>query len=69
MYKPSISVDFKIYLYTECQWVSIFADVNECKRNPCKNGAVCVNSHGGYTCQCKTGFKGKNCEHGIRKAN
>nr|XP_023650447.1 protein crumbs homolog 1 [Paramormyrops kingsleyae] len=27
-------------------------DINECDQDPCKNGGICVNNHGGYTCQC-----------------
>ena len=42
-----------------------FLDVNECKvRNPCKNGASCVNSVGGYSCQCPGNYKGKHCDEG-----
>ena len=37
-------------------------------RNPCKNGAKCVNSVGGYSCQCPANFKGKHCDEGIRKS-
>ena len=45
-------------------------DVDECKvRNPCKNGAKCVNSVGGYSCQCPANYKGKHCDEGIGKIN
>ncbi|KAG7487593.1 hypothetical protein MATL_G00025250 [Megalops atlanticus] len=27
-------------------------DINECDLNPCQNGGICENSHGGYTCHC-----------------
>ena len=33
-------------------------------RNPCKNGATCVNSVGGYSCQCPANYKGKHCDEG-----
>ena len=43
----------------------IVLDVDECKvRNPCKNGAKCVNSVGGYSCQCPANYKGKHCDEG-----
>ena len=36
-----------------------------CKASkPCQNGATCVNKNDGYTCLCKTGYQGKNCEQG-----
>lgn len=42
-----------------------FADVNECATvKPCKNGATCVNTLGGYQCRCPNGFQGKHCDQG-----
>ncbi|XP_070532565.1 protein crumbs-like isoform X2 [Ptychodera flava] len=38
-------------------------DINECERyQPCKNGAPCFNTYGDYSCQCMSGFDGKNCD-------
>ena len=43
-----------------------YSDVDECKvSNPCKNGATCTNSVGGYSCQCPANYKGKHCDEGI----
>ncbi|XP_048579921.1 neurogenic locus notch homolog protein 1 isoform X13 [Nematostella vectensis] len=44
-------------------------DVNECSKNPCKNGGVCKNEHGGYSCACKVGFTGKNCEQDVNECS
>ncbi|CAH3141405.1 unnamed protein product [Porites lobata] len=44
------------------------AGFDECKvSRPCKNGATCVSSLGGYTCQCVPGFQGKNCEQDVNE--
>jgi collagen type VI alpha len=37
-------------------------DANECDSNPCRNEATCVNGINGYTCKCKPGYTGINCE-------
>ena len=37
-------------------------DVNECNNNPCQNNAICLNTHGSYTCNCTVGTSGKHCE-------
>ena len=41
-----------------------FTDINECVKNPCKNGAECVNLPGTYRCDCESGYTGKHCETG-----
>ena len=48
-----------IYLNT------FFQDINECSTNdPCKNGANCTNTIGGFQCSCASGFDGKYCDQG-----
>lgn len=43
-------------------WV-FFTDI--CKdANPCQNGGSCNSYQGGYICECKSGYTGKNCETG-----
>merc|ERR1719445_1422478 len=39
-------------------------DVDECNSaagNPCSHGS-CINTNGGYDCQCEPGWTGKNCQ-------
>jgi hypothetical protein len=39
-------------------------DICKTEQNPCKNGATCTGSYEEdiiYTCQCSTGWNGKNC--------
>lgn len=46
---------------TDIFW-SIYIDGDQCVGNPCKNGAMCSDSVGGYDCVCKSGFTGVHCE-------
>ena len=39
-----------------------FSDGDECKSNPCQNGATCIDVVGNHTCRCRPGFRGHNCE-------
>uniref|UniRef100_A0A8C1GR63 FAT atypical cadherin 3b n=1 Tax=Cyprinus carpio TaxID=7962 RepID=A0A8C1GR63_CYPCA len=36
-------------------------DVNECEREECENGGVCVNTFGAFYCNCTAGFDGQFC--------
>lgn len=45
--------------------IVLLADVDPCSINPCLNGGSCVNHpSGNYTCICKSGWAGKQCEVG-----
>ncbi|XP_035699745.1 IgGFc-binding protein-like isoform X2 [Branchiostoma floridae] len=35
---------------------------DECRSDPCQNGATCIDNDNGYTCNCAAGYKGVNCE-------
>jgi len=37
-------------------------DYQPCKKNPCKNDAVCNAGDNSYTCTCKVQFSGPHCE-------
>lgn len=41
-----------------------FIDINECLSNFCVNGVECINTFGGYICNCKEGWIGLNCVNG-----
>ena len=40
----------------------VFSDIDECASSPCENDATCEDGVNSYTCKCKAGFAGKNCE-------
>lgn len=46
---------------TDIFW-SVYIDGDQCAPKPCKNGAMCSDSVGGYDCVCKSGFSGVHCE-------
>ena len=46
-----------------------FSDIDECKSAPCKNGGICENDKGTFTCKCNAGFTGHLCEKGIVNSN
>ncbi|XP_067293431.1 protein Z, vitamin K-dependent plasma glycoprotein a [Pseudorasbora parva] len=46
---------------TDIFW-SVYIDGDQCADHPCKNGAMCSDSVGGYDCICKSGFTGIHCE-------
>ncbi|KAK2915733.1 hypothetical protein Q8A67_000107 [Cirrhinus molitorella] len=46
---------------TDIFW-SVYIDGDQCADQPCKNGALCSDSVGGYDCICKAGFSGVHCD-------
>ena len=44
------------------QTFQFLSDVNKCSSNPCQNEGVCMDGVNSYTCQCRDGYSGANCE-------
>ncbi|XP_065070644.1 fibropellin-1-like isoform X2 [Rhopilema esculentum] len=42
-------------------------DIDECESSPCQNGGTCSNDINKYTCTCKAGFEGTNCQTDINE--
>ena len=42
---------------------NLFIDTNECLSDPCQNGGTCKNKLNAYTCACKAGYYGVNCQN------
>jgi len=56
-----------VYLSYE-RFVSLITEIKECKSNPCKNGATCVDELNGYICDCGSNkYSGVHCEQGLSK--
>jgi len=37
-------------------------DTDDCEPNPCKNEGICTDGEDSYTCACKAGYRGDNCD-------
>ena len=40
-------------------------DSDECQGKPCINAMSCKNLEGDYQCECRPGWRGKNCDKNI----
>ena len=40
------------------------SDINVCDNNPCKNGGICSNDLGHFSCECIPGYIGSDCGTG-----
>lgn len=50
------------FIYLFCNFWIWFSDVNDCEKQPCKNGGQCRDLDGDYSCQCPSPYVGKQCQ-------
>lgn len=55
--------DVFVLLFFERVVISL-SDYDECFNSPCQNGETCINTFGGYRCECNYGYSGQNCHLG-----
>lgn len=48
-----------------CLCLFVFSDINECEREPCKNGGLCTDLVANYSCECPGEYMGRNCQHSM----
>ena len=41
---------------------STFLVIDDCESSPCQNGGTCIDGIDSYTCTCKPGYNGHDCE-------
>ncbi|XP_065807162.1 cadherin EGF LAG seven-pass G-type receptor 1 isoform X4 [Labrus bergylta] len=55
-------IDMASYIANNGTTAGCPAKTNFCTNDVCQNGGVCVNKWNTYSCDCPTGYGGKNCE-------
>ena len=55
-----VSLSYSIILIVSL--VINISDIDECDSLPCENGGRCVDGLDVFTCQCSSGYTGKQCE-------
>ena len=52
------------FFYLVIGIVLYVSEIDECSSDPCQNDALCQDRVNDYTCTCKDGYSGTNCEIG-----
>lgn len=52
-------------MYLEKFFTIFSIEIDECSSSPCQNDATCRDHLNGYSCSCRPGFTGRNCESGV----
>ena len=47
----------------------VFADIDECGSNPCRNGGTCSDAVNRFICTCKPGYTDINCQTGKQRSS
>ncbi len=55
---------FFVCIYDMHTSLYLSPDIDECNSSPCQNGGLCLDHENGYTCFCRGGYTGTNCEIG-----
>ncbi|XP_045190697.2 protein jagged-1-like [Mercenaria mercenaria] len=45
------------------------ADVDECKKTPCKSFETCINTIGSFACTCPAGWQGSSCANDVNECS
>lgn len=58
--------------FFKCNFIFFYLDINECDAingpsGRCGRNAICTNTPGGYSCQCKLGYSGNAFKQCIGK--
>lgn len=64
--KVHLNLTFIPYIFHILHMDFCRLDVDECSNKPCRNQGTCTNTVGSYTCACAVGWKGQDCEEGMK---
>ncbi|XP_035671290.1 uncharacterized protein LOC118412509 [Branchiostoma floridae] len=66
-------IDASWYVWDGSLWVPYprvqarCTDIDDCASSPCENGGYCSDQHNSYSCSCRSGWQGDNCEQDINE--